>query len=453
MIPVPQPCSIVVVYETMVAHWFRGGEQGAAPALRRVEHPRIAVRRVSERVSRDARGQADQVAAHLYVGAVEEAALGYRHVVLVAHPHAAVGEGEPHRLRHDVQSLRLAEAEAGRRVAQRVALDHLERLDHGQAARRGRRHRRDAIAAVLAHDRLADHDVVVGQVLYRHEPGTPTAWPLVDAELKSCLLPSGLVNNVISALAGALSRPSIAKVLPCPFARCTIMKPPPPMPENSGSTTLSANWMAAAASMALPPLRSILAPASAASGCDTATTPPRKPGPGGTASPETSCDAQAGAKLRTVKLSTSSDLRISGPRSQPAVARIRAHTARFRVHLLHRREVVRGVAREFQDGLQAVRDTARVVPRHRCVDSARRRFARRRKPVEARGVEAEDLALRRLGELRIAVQPAQLLGDLEAPQRVDLPLRRAVPHRVGAEYDAVLAHELHELAEDVRADL
>src|SRR2546426_1350623 len=34
----------------------------------------------------------------------------------------------------------------------------------------------------------------------------------------------------------------------------------------------------------------------------------RKPGPGGTASPETSCDAQAGAKLNTVKPSTSSDL-------------------------------------------------------------------------------------------------------------------------------------------------
>src|SRR5207247_2161469 len=78
-------------------------------------------------------------------------------------------------------------------------------------------------------------------------PGTPTAWPLVEAGVKSWLLPSsGLVNSVVSALAGALSRPSIAKVLPCPFARCTIMKPPPPMPENWGSTTFSANWMAAA---------------------------------------------------------------------------------------------------------------------------------------------------------------------------------------------------------------
>src|SRR5207247_5845193 len=77
--------------------------------------------------------------------------------------------------------------------------------------------------------------------------------------------------------------------------------------------------VAAAASMALPPLRSILAPASAASGCDTATTPPRKPGPGGTASPEPSCAAHAGANPGTAKLSASSNLRMSAPRSQPAV--------------------------------------------------------------------------------------------------------------------------------------
>src|SRR5207244_5860192 len=51
---------------------------------------------------------------------VEQAALGHRHEVLVAHPRRAVREGEPHRFRHDMQRLRLAEAEAGRRVAQRV---------------------------------------------------------------------------------------------------------------------------------------------------------------------------------------------------------------------------------------------------------------------------------------------------------------------------------------------
>jgi hypothetical protein len=45
------------------------------------------------------------------------------------------------------------------------------------------------------------------------------------------------------------------------------------MPEDCGSTTLSAHWMAAAASMALPPASSMRAPASAASGCETDTTP------------------------------------------------------------------------------------------------------------------------------------------------------------------------------------
>src|SRR5882762_3867421 len=210
-------------------------------------------------------------------------------------------------------------------------------------------------------------------------PGTPTAWPLVEAGVNPWLLPSGLVNSLVSALAGALSRPSIAKVLPCPFARCTIMNPPPPMPENSGSTTLSANWMAAAASMALPPLRSILAPASAASGCDTATTPPRKPGPGGTARPETSGDAQAGAKPNTVKLSASSDLRMSAPRSQPAVARIAACAACVGIRLLDLRQIVvrvlrqralrhgGGGRRELEDPLELRRDAALVVPGHRGV--------------------------------------------------------------------------------------
>src|SRR5688572_23045878 len=88
------------------------------------------------------------------------------------------------------------------------------------------------------------------------------------------------------------------------------MKPPPPMPENSGSTTFSANWIAAAASIALPPSRSIFAPASAASGCETATTPPRNPGSCGTARPEPSCDAQLGAKLRAPNASASRDLRM-----------------------------------------------------------------------------------------------------------------------------------------------
>src|SRR5215475_4376344 len=55
------------------------------------------------------------------------------------------------------------------------------------------------------------------------------------------------------------------------------MKPPPPMPELSGSTTLRANCTATAASTAFPPCSKTLAPTSAARGFETATTPPLNP--------------------------------------------------------------------------------------------------------------------------------------------------------------------------------
>src|SRR5512139_137952 len=51
------------------------------------------------------------------------------------------------------------------------------------------------------------------------------------------------------------------------------MKPPPPMPELCGSTTPSASMVAIAASVALPPARSISAPAAAARGSAALTTP------------------------------------------------------------------------------------------------------------------------------------------------------------------------------------
>ncbi len=104
----------------------------------------------------------------------------------------------------------------------------------------------------------------------RRVPGTPTEIPLVDACVKS--MPANMSGV---ATAGAFSRDSTANVS-FVFARWIIMKPPPPMPENWGSTTFWVNWTAAAASIALPPFSSTLAPASAASGCDTATTPCRK---------------------------------------------------------------------------------------------------------------------------------------------------------------------------------
>ena len=87
--------------------------------------------------------------------------------------------------------------------------------------------------------------------------------------VKRCAAGTSVSTNCVGvAAAGAFSRPSMAKVRSC-RARWIIMKPPPPMPENCGSTTLSTNWIAAAASIALPPRRSTSAPACAASGCDT----------------------------------------------------------------------------------------------------------------------------------------------------------------------------------------
>jgi hypothetical protein len=66
----------------------------------------------------------------------------------------------------------------------------------------------------------------------RTMPGTPTATP--------CRLEFGTPTNMSGvAPAGAFSRVSITKVRP-PRARWINMKPPPPMPADCGSTTLSA---------------------------------------------------------------------------------------------------------------------------------------------------------------------------------------------------------------------
>src|SRR5438445_12637210 len=50
----------------------------------------------------------------------------------------------------------------------------------------------------------------------------------------------------------------------------------------------------------------------------------------------------------------------------------------------------------------------------------------------------------------ISVLLAHLLGNLEPPEGVDLPLRRSVPHRVRAKDDAIRSHKFHELTHDVR---
>ncbi len=63
-------------------------------------------------------------------------------------------------------------------------------------------------------------------------PGTPTATPCNDG--------FGTPTNMSRvAPAGAVSRLSMAKVWPV-AARWIIMKPPPPMPADCGSTTFSA---------------------------------------------------------------------------------------------------------------------------------------------------------------------------------------------------------------------
>ena len=66
-------------------------------------------------------------------------------------------------------------------------------------------------------------------------PGTPTATPDSDWTVKF-----GKPTNMSRvAPAGAFSRLSMAKVWPV-AARWIIMKPPPPMPADCGSTTFSA---------------------------------------------------------------------------------------------------------------------------------------------------------------------------------------------------------------------
>src|SRR5262249_58965068 len=51
---------------------------------------------------------------------------------------------------------------------------------------------------------------------------------------------------------------------------------------------------------------------------------------------------------------------------------------------------------------------------------------------DARRVQPEDLRLQLVGEFRIAVALDELVGDLELPERVDLPLRVAPQERIGA---------------------
>src|SRR6266480_1092372 len=122
----------------------------------------------------------------------------------------------------------------------------------------------------------------------------------------------------------------------------------------------------------------------------------------------------------------------------PAVAPVARVSARGEVILAQLRKLVAavavgpGISGIVQGRLEAVRDARLVILWHRLV-----RGSAGRQIVEPRRIEAEDLALVLRGELRIAVLLRHLLRDLEAPEGLDLPLRRAVPERVRAEHDAL----------------
>ena len=83
-----------------------------------------------------------------------------------------------------------------------------------------------------------------------------------------------------------------------------------------------------------------------------------------------------------------------------------------------------------------------------------RRLLLRREAVDPGAVGAEDRALHRAvgrAHRREAVLLLDVLRDLEPAQRLDLPLRRAGPERVGAPDDVVGAHALDHRAEHERA--
>src|SRR5216684_491612 len=158
---------------------------------------------------------------------------------------------------------------------------------------------------------------------------------------------------------------------------------------------------------------------------------------------------------RTVvrRLASANDVSTNRLRSpDPAVAPVARVSACPEVVLAQLRKLVAAVAAGLgisgivQGRLKKVRDARLVILRHRLV-----RGNAGRQLVEPRRIEAEDLALVLRGELRIAVLFRHLLRDLEAPEGLDLPLRRAVPERIRAEHDALRPHVLHELPQHVRA--
>src|SRR5262245_63705083 len=108
--------------------------------------------------------------------------------------------------------------------------------------------------------------------------------------------------------------------------------------------------------------------------------------------------------------------------SHPAVARMTRGRPHRQVLLACPGDVVRRETGKLHQLLERVGDERLEGLWYGTIDAARRR-AGARQAVQARGIEAEKLPLGGFGELGIAPAFPHLLGDLEAPEGIDLPLR------------------------------
>src|SRR2546425_13022599 len=117
-------------------------------------------------------------------------------------------------------------------------------------------------------------------------------------------------------------------------------------------------------------------------------------------------------------------------RSDPAVAGVAPLPAHLDVLLSHLREVVGGIARragELEQRLQAIGDHRLEVLGDGPVHAPWRRLGGARDPVQPRRVQAEDLPPAGLRQRRVAPFLLDVLGDLEPPESLDLPLVAAIP--------------------------
>ena len=139
--------------------------------------------------------------------------------------------------------------------------------------------------------------------LQRREPWPRAGRPTVRCPVNVLCRP-GPTSESACIAAPAVSRKSSVRTLPS-GDRYT-MNPPPPMPQDCGRATPSANTVVTAASIALPPRASTSRPARAAAGDSVATTPLRPLTPGWMREPSvagavdgSSATAQAAAARRT----------------------------------------------------------------------------------------------------------------------------------------------------------